>query len=99
MNPKSALARRLTSSVGLALIAAAAVAAQPAVAQYGLSPPGYGRPYSYQRNPDDEYRRDRQYRRETKREPAGQSRNVEGAPLLAVVALGEQRVTIYNAHG
>ena len=41
----------------------------------------------------------RQYRHETKREPAGQSRNVEGAPLLAVVALGEQRVTIYNAHG
>jgi lipoprotein-anchoring transpeptidase ErfK/SrfK len=99
MNPKFALARRLACSVTLAVIAAANVAAQPAVAQYGSSPQGYGRPFSYQRDPDDEYRRNRQFRHETKREPSGQSRNVEGAPLLAVVALGEQRVTIYNAHG
>jgi lipoprotein-anchoring transpeptidase ErfK/SrfK len=99
MNPQSALARRLASSVALMLIATATLTAQPAVAQYGLNWPGYQRPYSYQRNPDDDYRRDRPYRRETKRAPAGQSRNVEGAPLLAVVALGEQRVTIYNAQG
>ena len=99
MNLQTALGRRICS-VALALIAVATVAAQPAAAQYyGRSSPWYGRPYPYQRDPDDEYRRNNQYRRETKSEPAGQSRNVEGAPLLAVVALGEQRVTIYNAQG
>jgi lipoprotein-anchoring transpeptidase ErfK/SrfK len=100
MNPKPALARRLAASAALALIAAVAVGTHPAAAQYGRgSQYGYGRPYSYERDPDYEYRGAPQHRRETKREPAGQSRNVEGAPLLAVVALGEQRVTIYNAHG
>src|SRR6516164_8729764 len=100
MNPKLALARRLATPPALALVAAVTVGAHPAAAQYGRSwHYGYGRPYSYERDPDYEYRRYPQYRRETEREPAGQSRNVEGAPLLAVVALGEQRVTIYNAHG
>src|SRR5262245_55698160 len=96
MNPKPALVRRFVGSIGLAVIAAAAVMAQPAIAQFWPSWPGYGRPYP--RSPDNEYGRNR-YGRESKREPAGQSRNVEGAPLLAVVALGEQRVTIYNARG
>jgi lipoprotein-anchoring transpeptidase ErfK/SrfK len=100
MNLKPALARRLATSAALALVAAVSVGAHPAAAQYGRSwQYGYGRPHSYEDDPDYEYRRNLQYRRETKREPAGQSRNVEGAPLLAVVALGEQRVTIYNAHG
>jgi lipoprotein-anchoring transpeptidase ErfK/SrfK len=100
MNTNPALIRRLTASAALTLIAAVAVGAQPAAAQYGRgSQYGYGRPYSYERDPDYEYRRIPQHRRDTKREPAGQSRNVEGAPLLAVVALGEQRVTIYNTHG
>ena len=100
MNPKPALARRLAASAALTLITAVVVGTHPAAAQYERgSQYGYGRPYSYERDPDYEYRRAPQHRRETKREPAGQSRNMEGAPLLAVVALGEQRVTIYNAHG
>jgi lipoprotein-anchoring transpeptidase ErfK/SrfK len=100
MNPKPALARHLATSVTLGLIAAAIAGAHPAAAQYGRgSQYGYGRPYSYERDPDYEYRRNPQYRHKGKPNPAGQSRNVEGAPLLAVVALGEQRVTIYNAHG
>jgi L,D-transpeptidase catalytic domain len=99
MIPKSALARRLASSAVLALIAAFTVGAQNAVAQDERGFPGYGRPYSKQRGSDDEHSRKRQHRRDTKHGSADQSRNVEGAPLLAVVALGEQRVTIYNAHG
>jgi hypothetical protein len=100
MNPKPTLPRRVAALAALALVAAVTVGAYPAAAQYGRSSQyWYGRPYSYEGDPDYEYRRNSQYRHETKREPAGQSRNVEGAPLLAVVALGEQRVTIYNAHG
>src|SRR5215510_1791580 len=100
MNPKPALARRLAASAAVTLITAVVVGTHPAAAQYERgSQYGYGRPYSYERDPDYEYRRAPQHRRETKREPAGQSRNMEGAPLLAVVALGEQHITIYNAHG
>jgi lipoprotein-anchoring transpeptidase ErfK/SrfK len=100
MNPKPALARRLAVVAAAALVAAVSVGARPAAAQRGPgSHDGYGRPYFYEGDPDYEYRRNPQYRRETKRDPANQSRNAEGAPLLAVVALGEQRVTIYNAHG
>jgi lipoprotein-anchoring transpeptidase ErfK/SrfK len=100
MNPNPALARRFLTSASLALVAAVTVGAHPAAAQYGRSwQYGYGRPYSYEGDPEYEYRRNPQYRRETKREPGSQSRNVEDVPLLAVVALGEQRVTIYNAHG
>jgi lipoprotein-anchoring transpeptidase ErfK/SrfK len=99
MNPKPALPRRLAASAALALIAAVAVGAHPAAAQYWRGSQYGWRPYSYERDPDYEYRRAPQHRRETNREPGGQSRNMEGAPLLAVVALGEQRVTIYNAHG
>jgi len=95
MNPKSA--RRFVNSFALAISVSATVTAQPAVAQYELNRPGYGRPYP--RDPDDGSRWTRRYRREAKREPASQSRNVNGAPLLAVVALGEQHITIYNAHG
>jgi lipoprotein-anchoring transpeptidase ErfK/SrfK len=100
MTPKPGLARRVATSAALALVAAVTVGAQPAAAQYGRnSQYWYGRPFTYQGDPDYEYRRNPQYRHETKREPAGQSRNVEGAPLLAVVALSEQSVTIYNAQG
>jgi lipoprotein-anchoring transpeptidase ErfK/SrfK len=94
MNPQSALARCLARTAAVALVAVVTLGAHPAAAQYW-----YGRPNSYERDPDYEYRRNPQYGHETKREPANQSRNVEGAPLLAVVALGEQRVTIYNARG
>ena len=97
MNPKPPLARLLAASIVLGFVAAIA-ASRPAVAQYWPGSREYGRPYFNQRDYDG-YRRDRQYQHETRREPAGQSRNVEGAPLLAVVALGEQHVTIYNAHG
>jgi lipoprotein-anchoring transpeptidase ErfK/SrfK len=94
------LARRLALSAILALLAAVTLGAHPAVAQYGRSSPyWYGRPNSDEGDPDYEYRRIPRYRRETKPEPTGQSRNVEGAPLLAVVALREQHVTIYNAQG
>jgi hypothetical protein len=100
MNPKPGLARRVATPAALALVAAVTVGAHPAAAQYGRSSQYWnGRPYSYEGDPDYSYRRNPQYRHESKREPAGQSRNVEGAPLLAVVALGEQSVTIYNAHG
>src|SRR6516225_5865584 len=100
MNPKPARARRLATSAALALVAAFTVGAHPAAAQYGRSWQNwYGRPHSYEGDPGYEYPRNRQYSREPRREPAGQSRNVEGAPLLAVVALGEQRITIYNADG
>src|SRR5215475_13475267 len=98
MNRKPALARRLAKST--ALVAALAVGASSAAAQYGRSSQyGYGRPFSYERGADDAYRRNSQYRRDSKRQAAGQSRIVEGAPLLAVVALSAQRLTIYNAHG
>jgi lipoprotein-anchoring transpeptidase ErfK/SrfK len=100
MNPKPARARRLATSAALALVAAFTVGAHPAAAQYGRSWQNwYGRSHSYERDPGYEYPRNLQYSREPRREPAGQSRNIEGAPLLAVVALGEQRITIYNAHG
>ena len=100
MNPKPARARRLATSAALALVAAFTVGAYPATAQYGRNwQYWYGRPHSYEGDPGYEYPRNLQYSREPRREPAGQSRNVEGAPLLAVVALGEQRITIYNAHG
>jgi lipoprotein-anchoring transpeptidase ErfK/SrfK len=98
MYPKPALARSLALAAGA--LVAVTLGAHPAAAQRGPSSQnGYGRPYFYDGDPDYEYRRYPQYRHETQREPANQSRNVEGAPLLAVVSLGEQRVTIYNAHG
>jgi lipoprotein-anchoring transpeptidase ErfK/SrfK len=100
MNPMPVLARRLAISAALALVAAVTVGAHSAAAQYGRSSQyGYGRPDSDDDDPDYEYRRDPQYHRENRREPVGQSRNVEGAPLLAVIALHEQHVTIYNAQG
>jgi hypothetical protein len=100
MNPKPGLARRVATPAALALVAAVTVGAHPVAAQYGRSSQYWnGRPYTYEGEPDYSNRRNPQYRHESKREPAGQSRNVEGAPLLAVVALGEQSVTIYNAHG
>src|SRR5436190_13213456 len=107
MNAKPAPPRHLASSAVLALVAATMLGASPAVAQYGRDTL-YGRPSrQFDREYDRDsqygrpspYGRDFQYGREGKRDAPNPSRSAPGAPLLAVVALGEQHVTIYGAQG
>jgi lipoprotein-anchoring transpeptidase ErfK/SrfK len=112
MNAKPAPARALAAAGALAVAAlVGAAAVDPAAAQYygnqyGRSSP-YGSPYGYPYardqygRPVDQYgrpiQRAPQPGRETKRDPAGPASG--GAPLLAIVSLNDQRVTVYDANG
>jgi lipoprotein-anchoring transpeptidase ErfK/SrfK len=101
MNAKLAPVRFLATSAAIAgAVLAFAASADPAAAQYGRNPQ-YGRPYPYGGDPQygrpSQYGRDPQYRAEGKRDPA--LPRTGPAPLLAVVALSEQRVTLYDAEG
>ena len=112
MNAKPAPSRTLAVSGALAIAALVGAAAiDPAAAQYygnqyGRSSP-YGSPYGYPYardqygRPVDQYgrpiQRAPQPGRETKRDPAGPASG--SAPLLAIVSLNDQRVTVYDANG
>jgi lipoprotein-anchoring transpeptidase ErfK/SrfK len=112
MNAKPAPARALAASGALAIAAlVGAAGVDPAAAQYygnqyGRSSP-YGSPYGYPYardqygRPVDQYgrpiQRPPQPGRETKRDPAGPASG--SAPLLAIVSLNDQRVTVYDANG
>jgi lipoprotein-anchoring transpeptidase ErfK/SrfK len=112
MNAKPAPSRTLAASGALAIAALVGAAAiDPAAAQYygnqyGRSSP-YGSPYGYPYardqygRPVDHYgrpiQRAPQPGRETKRDPAGPASG--SAPLLAIVSLNDQRVTVYDANG
>jgi lipoprotein-anchoring transpeptidase ErfK/SrfK len=109
MNAKPAFVRICT----MGALAAAALAAglDPAAAQYFGSPYGrsspyaapYGYPYARDQygRPVDQYgrpiQRAPQPGREVKRDPAGPAN--AGAPLVAIVSLNDQRITVYDANG
>src|SRR5262245_12134032 len=113
MNAKPAPARTLAASGALAMAALAyAAGTDPAAAQYygnqyGRSSSPYGSPYGapyardYYGRPVDQYGRPIRQApppgREAKRDPAGPTSG--SAPILAVVSLNDQRVTIYDAEG
>jgi lipoprotein-anchoring transpeptidase ErfK/SrfK len=112
MNAKPAPARTLVASSALAMAAlACAAGADPAGAQYygaqyGRSSPygsPYGAPYArdYYGRPVDQYGRPIRQAppagREAKRDPAGPRSG--SAPVLAIVSLNDQRVTVYDADG
>lgn len=103
MNAKPAAARSLAASGVIAIATLTCVAGpDPAAAQfYG---PQYGRPSPYgSPYARDQYGRPIPYRqgpqsgREAKRDPAPPRSGA--APLLAVVSLNDQRVTVYDADG
>ncbi len=101
MNAKPALARYLAAPAALALaVLAIAAEATPAAAQYWRNYPSpYGRGYQYDPD-DDDYDRPRQpqrVERDWKRDP-----NVPRTgpiPLMSVVSLSDQHVTVYDGNG